>query len=211
MTDPKPLDSTASLEQWTAAIAAPTASAGGGAAAAVGLALAAALVEMVAGLTVRRERYAEVHPDARAAAVRAGALRAESLALARSDAAAFAAFERALALPRDTEAARAERERAKESAYREGARVQHELLGRAEQTARLALDLAGRGLVSAAGDAATAVFLAAAAARSAEAAVRSNLAGATDPEASAMIQTSAGMLAKVDEMERRARAPREPA
>jgi hypothetical protein len=55
------------------------------------------------------------------------------------------------------------------------------------------------------------VFLAAAAARSAEAAVRSNLAGATDPEASTMVEASAGMLAKVEEMERRASVPREPA
>jgi len=211
MTDPQSLDPAASLDQWTTAIAAPTAAAGGGVAAAIGLALAAALVEMVAGLTLRRERYAEVHADARVAASRAQALGTESLALARADATAFAAFEHALALPRDTESGPADRERAKRSAYREGARVQHELLRRAEETARLALDLARRGLASATGDAATAVFLAAAAARSAEAAVRLNLAGETDAEASAMVEASAGVLARVEEMERRTGAPGEPA
>ncbi len=211
MIDPAPLDPTAGLDQWTAAIAAPTATAGGGVAAAVGLALAAALVEMVAGLTLRREGYVGIHADARAAAARAQALRTESLALARADAAAFVAFEQALALPRDTESGRAERERAKRSAYREGARVQYQLLRRAEETARLALDQGRRGLASAAGDAATAVFLAAAAARSAEAAVRLNLAEETDAEASAMVEASAVMLAKVEEMEQRTRVPRAPA
>ena len=45
----------ATLEWWLEALAAPTAAPGGGAAAALGLALAAALVEMVGGLTLRRE------------------------------------------------------------------------------------------------------------------------------------------------------------
>jgi formiminotetrahydrofolate cyclodeaminase len=176
----------------------------------VGLALAAALVEMVAGLTLRRERYAGVHAEAQAAATRGEAIRTESLALARADALAFAGFERALALPRDTEGQRAERERAKRAAFREGARVQQELLSRSEEIARLALDLVRRGLASAGGDAATALFLAGAAARSAEAAVRGNLAGEPDADARRMTEAAATLLARVEGLEREAKAAGEP-
>lgn len=164
-----------SLRAWTEAIAAPTAAPAGGAAAALSAGLAAAAVEMVAGMTVGRERYAAAHERAAAARSRASRLREELLSLATRDAEAFAAFGRALALPRTTEAERAARETAKHAALRIGADLQLGLLGHATELAELAAELAERGLSSALGDAAAAAFLAAGAARSAYWAARANL------------------------------------
>jgi formiminotetrahydrofolate cyclodeaminase len=187
----------ATLERWLEAIAAPTAGPGGGAAAALGLALAAALAEMVAGLTLRRQP-GHIELEARHAAHRADEVRRDAVALARADASAFAAFERALALPRGTADERMVRERTKRAAYHEGARVQHEVLQRCLEVARLAAALAQRGLPAARGDAATALHLARAAARSAEASVRENLADEDDEESRRMREASAALLAELE-------------
>ena len=191
------LGPSATLEGWLDALAAPTAAPGGGAAAALGLALAAALVEMVAGLTLRREpRRMEL--EAMYTAFRAADLRRESVSLARADASAFAAFERALTLPRDTPEERAVREQAKRAAYREGARVQHEVLLRCLEVARLASALVRSGLPSARGDAATALQLARAGARSAEASVRENLEGEEGEENRRLVEASTARLAEIE-------------
>jgi methenyltetrahydrofolate cyclohydrolase len=71
-----------SLQQWLDAVAAPSATPAGGSTAALATALAASLVTMVAGLTVRREKYAAVHDHAREVLDRADSLRAELLELA---------------------------------------------------------------------------------------------------------------------------------
>jgi formiminotetrahydrofolate cyclodeaminase len=191
------LGPSATLDGWLEALAAPTAAPGGGAAAALALALAAALVEMVAGLTLRREP-GRMELEARYTAFRAADLRRESVTLARADASAFAAFERALTLPRGTVEERSAREQAKRAAYGEGARVQHEVLLRCVEVARLASTLIRSGLPSARGDAATALHLARAGARSAEASVRENLGGAEDEESRRTIEASAAMLAEVE-------------
>ena len=187
----------ATLERWLEAIAAPTAAPGGGAAAGLGLALAAALVEMVAGLTLRRQAGPN-ELETRHAIHRAAELRGEAVTLARADASAFAAFERALALPNGTPDERTIRDQAKRAAYREGARVQHEVLQRCVETARLASGLSHWGLASARGDAATALHLARAGARSAEASVRGNLAGEGDDASRGTIAAAAALLAEVE-------------
>lgn len=171
------------LNAWLAALAAPTASPAGGSAAAIAGALAAALVQMVAGMTATREKYRAVHGEATEVAVRAGRLREWLAALAARDAEVFGAFTAALALPSGTVDARSEREAAKAGALRAGAGVQVELLARLVEVTDLAEAMAERGLASAVGDAATAVFLAAGAARSACWAVRGNLQGVADGEA----------------------------
>lgn len=191
------LGPSATLERWLEAIAAPTAAPGGGAAAALGLALASALVEMVGGLTLRREAGPR-EIETRHAIHRAAELRRDAVALARADASAFAAFERALALPRGTAEERATRDQAKRAAYHEGARVQHEVLERCLETARLASDLTRWGLASARGDAATALQLAKAAARSAEASVRENLAGEADDASRGLVAGATARLAEAE-------------
>jgi formiminotetrahydrofolate cyclodeaminase len=170
---PTPADS---LQRWLDAVAAPSVAPAGGSAAGIVGALAAALAAMVAGLTVTRERYAGVEAEASHALSRATVLRSELLGLAVQDAEVFAGFIRALGLPRNTEAERGVREEAKREALRRAARVQLALLTRVAEAAELALSMAEAGLASAMGDAASGVFLAAAAARSAHWSVRSDLA-----------------------------------
>jgi methenyltetrahydrofolate cyclohydrolase len=197
-------DQSATIAAWLSALATPTATPAGGAAAALAGALGAALVEMVAGLTLARERYAAVHPAAEAAREEAYRLRNEMVALATRDAAAFEAFGRALGMPSATVEERERRARARAEALRVGADVQLDLLALLADAADLGLEIAGRGLASAVGDAATAVFLAAGAARSASWAVRSNLREMGDTELSEeRLGTALAILRRIEESERK--------
>ncbi|MBA3318564.1 MAG: cyclodeaminase/cyclohydrolase family protein [Gemmatimonadales bacterium] len=191
-----------SVDDWARAIARPNISPAGGSAAALTAAMAAALVEMVAALTAEREAYALVHEEARAARARAEGLRQELLTLASADAESLRRFEQALALPRGSDAERELRERRKRSALREGAEIQRDVLGGCVEVAALGTALVERGLQTARGDAGTAVFLAAGAARGAWQAIRLNL--ADEPpgsEFSLIIQAAAGKMAGVAEAE----------
>jgi formiminotetrahydrofolate cyclodeaminase len=196
----------ATVTDWLNALAAPTAAPAGGAAAAFAGALGAALVEMVAGLTGARERYASVHDLTARIGEKGRRLRGDMLALAARDATAFEGFGRALALPKGTPDERERRARAKAAAFREGAVVQLDLLRRLGEAAELGLEVAERGLAGALGDAATAVFLAGGAARSAWWAVRSNLREAGGhPSNAERLATAAVLLEQVEESERRVR------
>ena len=195
---------TTPLEDWARAIARPTISPAGGSAAALTAAAAAALVEMAASLTASREAYALVHEEAKAARARAEGLRQELLTLASADAESLRRFERALALPRGSEAERELRERRKRSALREGAEIQRDVLGGCAEVAVLGLAMVERGLQSARGDAGSAVFLATGAARSASWAIRMNL--ADEPAGSdfgGIVEAAAAMLAETEQAELR--------
>ncbi|HEX3273604.1 MAG TPA: cyclodeaminase/cyclohydrolase family protein [Gemmatimonadales bacterium] len=196
----------APLNQWLDAIAEPAPAAAGGVAAALAGALGAALVQMVAGLTAGREKYAEVHELANRSRQKAGQLREGMLALAARDARAFEAFMRALALPASTSDERDRRTRAKADAMASGTAVQLELLAELGQVADLSLEIATQGLASAVGDAAAAALLAAGSARVAYWSVRSNLAeiggGVADRERLAVAK---GLLDRVEDAERRVR------
>ncbi len=192
------------LNEWLEAIGAAGPTPAGGSAAAVAAALSAALVKMVAGMTAQREKYAAVHAEAGEARARAERLERSLVALAVRDVAVFAGFSRALELPRGAPEERDERERAKRAALLEGAEVQLELLGSLAEVAELAGTMTDRGLASAAGDAASASFLAAGAARSAYWAVRSNLEGREgEPEIDARLERALGLLERVEAAERR--------
>jgi len=194
------------LNQWLDALAAPTPAPGGGAAAALAGAVGAALVQMVAGLTREREKYAPVHELAARASEKAERLREGMLGLAARDARAFDAFTRAVALPATTSEERERRARARNDALSAGAAVQLELLAHLTQVAELALEIGDRGLATATGDAATAAFLAVGAARSAYWSVRSNLAevggGVADRERVGAAKT---LQERVEDAERRVR------
>ncbi|HEU5040127.1 MAG TPA: cyclodeaminase/cyclohydrolase family protein [Gemmatimonadales bacterium] len=206
MTGGSPDGPAATIGAWLESIAAPTPAPGGGASAALTAALAAAAVEMVAGLTLDRERYAPVHERARAAQRRVHVLREAMVDLARRDADAFAAFGRALAMPRSTDLEIAARVAARRAALAEGADVQLALLAHLAELGDHAAMLAEHGLASALGDAATGGFLAAGAARSAYWAVRANLQdSAADPAVRHRLEAGLGFLERAEAAEWRIR------
>ena len=205
MPDPHPPTRTASLNDWARHIARPTIAPGGGSAAAAAGVLAAAVVEMVGGLTAAREAYAPVHEEARAARARAEGIRQELLTLASADAEALHRFEQALALPKGSDSERHARERRKREALRDAAEIQRDVLSCCAELATLGAAMVERGLRSAQADAATAVFLAAAAARSAARAIATNLEGEpVDAEFAGMARAAPGKLAEAEEAERTA-------
>jgi formiminotetrahydrofolate cyclodeaminase len=205
MPEPHPPTRSASLNEWARLIARPTIAPGGGSAAAAAGVLAAAVVEMVASLTAARETYAPVHDEARAARARAEGLRQELLTLASADAEALMRLEEALGLPKGTDSERQARERRKRAALRDAAELQRDVLACCAEVAILVAAMVERGLRSAQADAATAVFLAAAAARSAARAIATDLEGEpSDSEFGAMARAAPGKLAEAEEAERMA-------
>jgi formiminotetrahydrofolate cyclodeaminase len=199
-------DAATSLKEWTDALAARRATPAGGSAAAIAAALAASLVAMVAGLTASRASYAETRPESEAAGERAESLRSRLLILAEEDAATFGEVLEALGLPRTSEAEIARRNAARDDALKAAAAVQYELVLLAGETADLAEGLVARGLRSAVGDAATAAFLAAAAARAAYWAIRSNLRRLyEDAEAERMAEAALERLELIEGAETRVR------
>jgi formiminotetrahydrofolate cyclodeaminase len=206
MDGPETLNGDSSLRMWSNAVAAASPTPAGGAVAALASALAAALVTMVAGLTTRREKYAAVHEHAHEVHERAETLRAELLELASYDAEAVAEYMDALKLPQGTEFERTAREAARRATLLEAARVQLELLHQAGEVAALAEAMAGSGVATAIGDAATAAFLAVAAGRSAYWSIRSNLRHLGPPaEHRTLIETALGTMELLEEMEIRVR------
>jgi len=195
-----------SLDRWLTAIGDPAAGAAGGVAAALAGGLAAALVRMVAGSTLSRERYAAVHQRVESVSQQAEGLRGRLTRLAGRDAEAFGGFLRATALPSGSDAERAIRQRARREALREGAGIQHELLAAATEVSDLAATVADIGLGSTVGDAATAVFLAAAAARSAYWALRADLPSAErGEEERRILEESLELVERAEAAEGRAR------
>lgn len=182
---------------------------GGGSASAVAGALGAALVAMVASLSIGKPKY-DAHADLHAAAVEGGrSLAGRFLRIADRDADAFAAFAVARKMPRDTEAEIAARREAISAAAKWAAEVPFECVEACVDLAGLAEALAGRSNVNAASDVTVAANLAEAAARGAAANVVINLASVED-------EAFAGRLIgrvkdHVDEVERLASATRQAA
>ncbi len=185
------------LTDFLAALAAPTPAPGGGAAAAVSGATAAALVEMVAGLSLKKS------PDGADAALQQrtvaqmATIRSELLTLADDDANAYDAFIHAMRLPKVEEHEREERGRAMSAAAERAAAVPLQTLRAIGSVAEAARLLTGRSLVSAASDLDVALRFARAAGLSAAESVEANLPYIDDPETRATLasQTAAAVAA----------------
>ncbi|MGE5591651.1 MAG: cyclodeaminase/cyclohydrolase family protein [Bacillota bacterium] len=136
---------------------------GGGAAAALTGAMAAALVAMVGGLTVGREKYREVESRMQAARERATVARANFLLLADRDQGAFRSVMAAYALPKGTEEEKAARQAAIQEALKEATRVPLSTLQQALEILPDALDVIEHGNANARSDGASGYFLAQAA------------------------------------------------
>ncbi|MFM8629422.1 MAG: cyclodeaminase/cyclohydrolase family protein, partial [Candidatus Limnocylindrus sp.] len=163
------------------ALAAATPAPGGGSAAGLIGAAGAALVEMVAGLSLAKgaTEHTALQDDARR---RAADARNELLSLAEADANAYTAFIHALRLPSGSESERAARMEALSTAAQRAAEVPLATLRAAVAIAEAAQTLGGRSLLSAASDLAVAARFARAAGESAAENVEANLPYIEDAE-----------------------------
>jgi glutamate formiminotransferase/formiminotetrahydrofolate cyclodeaminase len=179
---------------------------GGGSAAAVAASLGAALVAMVASLSIDREKYRQHSANLRDAAVSGRALAARLLELADDDARAYAAYAAAMKLPRESGTERKARTEAVARTGRLAAEVPLETLRACLDVASLAERLAGRSNVNASSDLSVAALLAAAAATAAAANVFVNLPAVNDLEwTERMERTTADLQEAVEDVARMAR------
>lgn len=185
---------------FLARLAEGTATPGGGSAAAFAGAMAAALVGMVARLTLGKKKYAAVEDRMARIAEEADRLRVAQEAAIRGDSQAFEAVLAAVRLPKITKGEAAAREATLQAATRRAAEVPLQVARDALTTLELALEAAETGNFNALSDAASGAALALAAIRAAGLNVRTNAKAASDPaEAKAWLD-------KIREIEGRARA-----
>ena len=167
---------------------------GGGAASALAAALGAALISMVAGLSMGRSKYAAYEATLARADATGKKLAAELLALSDRDAEAYAGYAAALKLPRDTEEQREARRAAIRAAARVASDAPWDCVRACLRLAEIAEALAGRSNVNASSDVLVAALLAEAGARGAAENVRINLPSTGDEE------YSEAMSRQLDEM-----------
>ncbi len=162
-------------------LASPAPTPGGGAAAALHAALGAALVSMVCNLTVGKPRYSAHEATMRSARADADSARVEALALAEADARAFSVVTDAYKLPKGTDAERAERSRAIQTALIGAAEVPLRTAAVAAEVVRLCAAVLDGANVNVLSDVGVAAASARAALDSAAINVRVNTAAMTDP------------------------------
>jgi formiminotetrahydrofolate cyclodeaminase len=148
---------------------------GGGSVAALVGALGAALVSMVAHLTLGKSKYAEVQDDMAQMEADAAHLREQLEDLVTLDAQAYGAVAAAMKLPQDPEEQKAARKEVLQSALNGAAAVPLKIALASVEVARLSLPAAEKGNLYAVSDAGVAVLLADAAAQAAALNVKINL------------------------------------
>lgn len=155
---------------------------GGGSAAALQLALGAALISMVANLTLGRKRFAQAGPEAESVRLQAEDIRQRALALRLADERAYGAVADAQKLPRGTDEERAHRHEALQRALREAVLPPQMTMRLAGEVVDLAHRLLPVGNPSAVSDVGVAAASARAAYVAAELNVDINLAAIEDEE-----------------------------
>jgi formiminotetrahydrofolate cyclodeaminase len=164
-----------SIGEFVDALAAQTSTPGGGGAAAVTGAMAAALVSMVINFTLGKKKYAHVDEEFRTLLAQSEALRADLLAQADSDVAAFNDVAATYSMPKETDDEKAARSDAMQLALKQAARVPFITAEKCLAVIRLAEPVGAKGNTNVVSDAATAIYLANSALKSAVANVNVNL------------------------------------
>jgi formiminotetrahydrofolate cyclodeaminase len=155
---------------------------GGGSASAVAASLGAALVSMVANLSMGRPKYEAYEDTLEEASVLGQGLAEELLRIADRDSVAYAGYAVALKMPRETDQQIEARRSAVRAAARVAADAPWETVRACQQLAVAAESLAGRSNVNASSDVLVAALLAEAGARGAAENVLINLPATGDEE-----------------------------
>ena len=184
----------ATIKDFVSEVASGEPAPGGGAAAAHAAALGAALGEMIAHLTLGREKFREVEGEVRDVLAELTPLRERLAGAAREDAASFERVMEARRMAQATEVEAAERGRKVEAALKSAAIVPLEVAGVAVQVLELLETLAEIGNPNALSDAATGAQLSLAAIASARYNVLVNTAEIEDEEFAAEHRARAGDL-----------------
>jgi glutamate formiminotransferase/formiminotetrahydrofolate cyclodeaminase len=183
------------LSGFMASVASSTPTPGGGSVVAHVAALAAALAQMVAGLTVGKKKYAAVEEDMRQLGVRAASLGSRLSQLVEADARAYGAVSAAYKMPKEPPEASAARQKAIERALMGAAEVPLETARLCAEVTEIAAAVAARGNTNAVSDAGVAALLADAACRGAAYNVRINVAALPDRAAGASLAAEAQRIA----------------
>jgi methenyltetrahydrofolate cyclohydrolase len=147
-----PSTATLRIDEWLGVLASDAATPGGGAVAAVGAATGAALVAMIARLTVGRAGFEDVADRMDEIAGEADRERADLLELADRDAEAFDAVMAAYRMPKDDDDQKAERLRSLQEALEHAAEVPLMVARRAVYLMGLAEEAVAQGNPNAASD-----------------------------------------------------------
>jgi glutamate formiminotransferase/formiminotetrahydrofolate cyclodeaminase len=184
------------LSAYLDEVAAGTPAPGGGSVAAVAGALAAALGEMVANLTLGREKYAAAEATLRPARERLTALRAALLVSAAADEAAYQSYRDAASLPRSNDGEKSARTDAMQRALIAATEVPLGVARSVRDVAEILESVARDGNPHVRSDAALGALLAEAALRGAMLNVRGNAAMLDDRALAASYLTDADLLEK---------------
>lgn len=196
-------NSTESGPSFIEELAAPTPTPGGGSAAAYAGAMGAALVAMVAGLTIGKKKYADVEAEMQAVRVMAEKLRKELTQAVDDDSAAFEAVMGAFKLPKENEEQQKARDAAVQMATLNAAHVPLHVADDAVKVMELALKCAQDGNVNAISDSMSGFAMSRAALTAAGYNVRINLNSLEDRSAGEkMLKELKDLQRKADKLEK---------
>jgi glutamate formiminotransferase/formiminotetrahydrofolate cyclodeaminase len=194
-----------SVSAFVASVASSEPVPGGGSVAAHAGALAAALAQMVAGLTTGKKKYAAVEDEMRDVATKAAKLCAKLTSLVQSDADAYAAVASAYKLAKEPADAAARRTASIQDALLGAAKIPLETCRACRDVAELAQIVASKGNTNAITDAGVCALLAEAGCRGASYNVRINVVSLDDRsrgealsnEARKLVEETASITARV--------------
>jgi formiminotetrahydrofolate cyclodeaminase len=194
-----------SLNGFVAEVASSAPVPGGGSVVALTGSLAAALAQMVAGLTIGRKKYVAVEAEMKEIALRAAHLVRRLAELKNEDAAAYTLVSDAYKLPKESPEQVAARDGAIQTALTKAAEVPLETARWCAEVATLAAICAEKGNTNAASDAGVAALLAEAACKGAAYNVRINVVAMPNNGAGAQLAAEAmRLVASAGEYARRA-------